>query len=571
MYPAATPETSYGQLPTDEIYGLTESGAANPLALLRQRLASGVSSGLVTPMEGPVDPDTYFVGPGDMFSVSVAGQDVTPAPVRVGADGRLSLPGAGTAMVGGISLAEARVRILDVLNNAYRNTDVDVSLAQPRQFYVHVSGAVPTPGRFLALPVSRVSSILELAFSDTTRSPVANADFRPALRNIRLIHTDGTEETVDLLRYFSSGDRESNPFLRDGDVIFVPTFNPDFSSVYVGGAVPFPGPYDFRPGDTVGDLIEVAGGLPAEYPIESIRLTRRTEAGFEETVFTEEDARSGVLDDVMLHRRDQVSIQSPDALLGSSEVVGMFKYPGSYPITDGVTTVSDLIEAAGGLREDALIRGAYVERHSLPDPQLRMRRNRFDADLSSLQSALASDTTAIMQSLRMTNLDFLSRAYFAQETRLQNRVAVDLAAVLSGTADPVVLRTGDRIVVPRDNRSVYVIGQVNRPGFVELVDDRTIDYYIEMAGGRGQFADEVYIMHPASGTFSPPGERPLQSGDVIFVDRAVDVADNAELQRLVLEESRARQDARIRTTQAVAQAISTIATVVALIVTIRNR
>src|SRR5690606_23018989 len=118
------------------------------------------------------------------------------------------------------------------------------SLAQPRQFYVHVVGAVPIPGRYLALPVARVSDVLQLAFADTTTLPVSNFAYRPSLRNVDLTRRDGESVSVDLARYFSTGETEFNPYVRDGDVVNVGAFRVDERAVFVNGAVPFPGTYD---------------------------------------------------------------------------------------------------------------------------------------------------------------------------------------------------------------------------------------------------------------------------------------------------------------------------------------
>ena len=80
------------------------------------------------------------------------------------------------------------------------------------------------PRRYLALPVSRVSSIVELALADTTRAPVGNVAFQPSLRDVRLRHRDGTEQSADLLRYLTTGETVHNPYVQDGDVIFVWSF-----------------------------------------------------------------------------------------------------------------------------------------------------------------------------------------------------------------------------------------------------------------------------------------------------------------------------------------------------------
>ncbi len=550
-------------------YGVsTLSG--NPLTQLRQRLAQGAFSTSMLPMEGAVDPEIYIVGPGDFFAISIGLLEAAATPVAVGADGRLLLPDAGPVQVAGMTLAQARSTVLEQLGHSFQNTPIDIVLTQSRQFYVHVAGAVPAPGRYLALPVARVSSILEIAFSDSTRAPVANSEFQPALRNIHIVHSDGTEDFVDLLHYFSAGETTHNPFLRDGDVIFVPAFDPVFSSIYIDGAVPFPGPYDYRSGDTLSDLLEVAGGID-EGSAENIRILRSLPDGeTEEHIFTKEEADASGVGSFRLLPRDHISIARNPDILGSAKVEGMVHHPGTYPITDKHTTLKELLELAGGLRDDALLRGSYLVRSSLPKAKRSTTGSRFESPFESLQKMLSADTTEIMQRLRLTDLDFLSRSYFAQAMRLQNRVSLDLEKSLEESSDPVILRDGDRLVIPRDENTVYVFGQVTRPGFVAFTPDRTAEDYIEDAGGRGQFSSNMYLVHPATGAFATAGSRVVQSGDLIFVDRALNVADSPELQRLITEQERTRADARIRTMQTVLQSVATVATVVALIISLRR-
>lgn len=537
---------------------LTDFGAGNPLQFLQQRLAqSNVASSLL-PMEGAVDPATYVVGPGDYFAVSIEGLQAALPPIPVTADGHLVLPDAGSVPVAGLPLAAARERALAALRARYAHVAVDVTLAQARQFYVHVSGAVPVPGRYLALPVARVSTVLEMAFADTTRAPVSNLDYRPSLRNIRLIRRDGTEVSLDLIRYFVTGETTHNPYLSDGDVVYVPTYDPDYASVFVDGAVPFPGAYDHRPGETAADLLRLAGydaaaGLP-------VRLTRRRPDGTVETRLLDGDRA------VPLRPLDHLSV-TPDRLPGGTASVEGFVFnPGTYPIEQGRTTLRELVALAGGLRPEASARLAYLERLSLPAPApVLQARNRFEPG-PGRPTLLRPDTVAVMQRLRMTDLDFMSRVYFAQEMRLQNRVSVDLAAALAEDAPPLYLRDGDRLVVPRDEQTVYVFGQVIRPGFVAYVPGQPAQYYIDAAQGAGPLAKDAYVVDAATGAYRPAEGTPVHSGDMIFLDRVVDVADSPELQRLVIEESRARADARIRTMQTLLQTIGTLAGVVSVIV-----
>jgi len=549
-------------------YGLSDA-LANPLEGLQRRLSQSALSKAMLPMEGAVDPDIYVVGPGDVFSISMPLIKTIVPEVSVGADGRLNLPDSGPVFVAGLTLNEARDRILTRLKESFQNMPVDVVLLQSRQFYVHVAGAVPSPGRYLALPAARVSTILEIAFADTSWSPVSNRDLRPSLRNIQLIHTNGESHSVDLMQYFASGNTETNPYLQDGDVIHIPGFDPAFSSVYIDGAVLFPGPYDYRSDDTIASLIGVAGGISAESSISIIRVRRENINGdvqsFEFSLAEVLDGDAGAFP---IEPRDNISVARVENILGSATVEGMVRHPGTYPIVDGVTTLRELVEKAGGLRSDALLRGTYLERRALPEATEKPRRSVFEKPLDELEKLLVADSTEIMLRLRMTDLDFLSRAYFAQEIRMQNRVSIDFGATMTGDSDPIILRDRDRLVVPRDERTVYVFGQVRRPGFVGYEMSRDAEYYIKKAGGRGDFALDTVIIHPGTSDIAQDTNQIIGSGDMIFVDRKTDIAENPELQRLVSEQLRRQSDARIRTMQTILQSVTTIATVVALIISL---
>ncbi|MEM7788906.1 MAG: polysaccharide biosynthesis/export family protein, partial [Bacteroidota bacterium] len=264
-------------------------------------------------LEGALDPAAYRVGPGDVFLVSIGGSIPRQTEAVVAADGTLIVAEAGSFEVAGRSLGEVQAEVGSALARRYRNVPTGVALAAPREFYVHVSGAVPLPGRQLLGAVSRVSDALELAAGGisgqtlaaydrlvTPPAPeddleglttedrarieqqrinlsLANAtvqqraraergetwpDFRrlPALRNVRVRHLDGTEARVDLVRYFATGDTDHNPVLLDGDAIFLPTFDPSREGVSVGGAVERPGVYDVRPDDTAFAVLAAATG-----------------------------------------------------------------------------------------------------------------------------------------------------------------------------------------------------------------------------------------------------------------------------------------------------------------------
>jgi protein involved in polysaccharide export with SLBB domain len=564
------PLTTQAQISSEAASELLESAQTNPLLLLRQRLTQSALASSGIPMEGAVDPAEYVVGPGDAFMFVINGQDVTAAPITVGADGRIALPDAGLVEVGGLLLQDARQTISDALAKYYEDAETDISLVQPRQFYVHVTGSVPVPGRFLALPVSRVSNVLELAFADTSSLASTNPDFQPSLRNVEVRSKDGSIRHFDMVRYLAAGDIASNPYLQDGDIVHVPSFNPEYRSISVGGRVPFPGLYEFRQGDTLSDLLAMAGGIDGDEGVKEIIVTRLSGTAPELNSFSLAEARGEVGDAFSLEALDVVSVIEREEERGIVRLEGRVNRPGSYPIIDGVTTLQEVLAAAGGLRSDALSRGSYLERRSLPNPASEKTPDRNTSVPQAVREIARVDTMAVFQRVRLTDLDFMSRNYFARELGFQNRVSINMDDVVSGTANPIPLRSGDRLFVPRDEQTVYVFGQVLQPGYIAVESGQSADYYLTMAGGLSSVAGQVLVINPATGAVNEDLSTEMKSGDVLFVDMDFDVADDPELERLNIERDRSRADARIRSMQTIFQGVGTLASLITLIITIRR-
>jgi len=339
--------------------------------------------------------------------------------------------------------------------------------------------------------------------------------------------------------------------------------------VSVGGHVPYPGVFEFREGDTLRDVLAMAGGINAGSGVETIQVIRAGEGGLTTTRFTP-DRVLGEGGDFALQALDVVSVAEQRQEQGLVAVEGEMAFPGTYPIIEGETTLQELIDAAGGFSDDALTRGAFLERRSLPDAMDLMTPERSDDLRETAMQALKADTTAIFNRLRMSDLDFVSRMYFAQELRLQNRVSLDIDAVLDGSADPIPLQSGDRFIVPKDEGTVFVFGQVAYPGFIALQEGQSAEYYIAKAGGRSEQATDVVVVDPATGQSSSNLNRALRSGDMVFVDREAGVADSAEIQRMIIEADRIKADNKIRRGQLVVQGIGTIASAITLIITIRK-
>ncbi|MEM6336168.1 MAG: SLBB domain-containing protein, partial [Bacteroidota bacterium] len=422
--------------------------------------------------------------------------------------------------------------------------------------------------RYLALPASRVEDVLKQAFfSVTFEDPVADARFRPALRNVLVRRADGSEVPVDMVAYYTGGERDANPYVMDGDVVYVPAFRPAISGVFVSGEVPFAGVYDYRDGDTVLDLLRLAAGPSGLEALGSVRLARTGEADQNLRIADLLRAESKGEAGVPVRALDNLHVPEPEARPATATAAGFVRYPGVYPIEAGQTTLAEFIARAGGFREDALVRGAYLERGATIEER---RAVDFMQQPNIGRLPFLVDTSAVLQQTRLGDLDVLGRLYLARALSSENRVSVDVASALGGGGEPVVLYGGDRLVVPRDEQSVRVIGEVEQPGAVPFQASLNAEGYISRAGGRGGKSADVFVIKAGTGQLVEAKRATVESGDIVFVNRAGGDPINTDEQRLALQQL----DRRNRNFQLVLQTIgvaASIGTTVAVIFNVFGR
>ncbi len=536
---------------------------------VRQQATQRILAAGSVPLEGAVDPAEYVVGPGDVFSISVGGALATQTAAAVSADGALIVPEIGSFEVAGLTLAEARARVAAGLRRIYRNVETEVALAQPRQFYVHVSGAVEAPGRRVAIPVARVEDALAEAMGG--ESPVQAFRRRraenpraslPALRNVEVRRRGTAPFSVDLLRYYTTGDLSENPYLRDGDALYVPTFNVEGGALTVGLPRRPDEVVDYRPGDRLTDVLLVVGGRGVAERGRARIIRTGPDGALVASEYALGAIAEGAAADPPLQPLDRIQVLA-DVGRGLAIAAGEVAHPGAYPIAVGETTLRDLVEAVGGITSEGLLRAAYLER----------RGAAWEAEgLPSLEAVDPEERVALLEqttfeNARLSDLPFGSRQYMVRELLQFQRVSLDLGDD-PATIPPIPLRDGDRFVVPRDPGAVRVIGQVRNPGLIPLEPGADAAYYIERAGGLGPAATGVYVREAGTGYLRPPGGAPIRSGDFVFVDREV-IADTEALQALalqeqqfLLQEEREARSARFELIRTGLALVGTVATVV---------
>lgn len=455
-------------------------------------------------LDAIVDPETYYVGPGDQFTVIFTGKLVKRHTLTVTPEGVLLMPEFGPIDVARLTLSEAKASILAALSHRYRDVPTSVFLTALRNVKVSVSGAVKSSGVYVLSAGSRVGEAIQSA---------GGLEEYASQRNIRLFRSDSLI-IVDLLRYYNEADTERNPYVREGDAIVVPTAEGEVNRVGIYGAVRSPSRFEYSPYDNLRDLITLAHGLTTDADSFDLELVRFNDDGItSQTIainlprgeaWTDSVARIKLYpDDRVFFRRIPLYHETAQVIV-SGEVV----YPGSYPIVEDSTRLSEVIERAGGLTEDASLSEAYMDR----------------AGYTSLEEA---DFERRLK-LSVDKRDDIEEEYLKfQSTGHPGRVSVDFHRLLidkDGAYD-ILLKDGDRIEIPSLSRTVRVIGRVIRPGLVQYSPNKDSKYYIQQTGGYGWKANKgkVRIIKASSRAIVETSkDTPIEVGDAIVVPERVE-------------------------------------------------
>ena len=541
---------------------LTQTAPGQPQLRAQQQIELLTGAGTPIVAEGAIDAAEYVVGPGDQFGISIGGPIPIQTTVVVSAEGILSLIDAGTVAAAGQSLEQVRQQATEQLRAQYQNVTVDVNLSNPRQFYVHVSGAVPQPGRYVVLPLARLDDAVQQAFaaqaiarpdptagneirvigSAASEIPQAQDGYEPSLRNVSVTRRDGTEHNFDLFRYYVLGDLDHNPYLHDGDRIRLSYYKEDRDYVLVTGDVASPGSIEHRPGDTILDVLSLMAGETDLTSLETVRLTRRSAAGLDAPMDLSipEILQRGPEHAMPVQPGDHLNVTIQES--ATAAIYGFVHFPGTYKIENAHTTLRDLLDMAGGLKDEANVRAAYLERR---------------------QSMAAKPRS------EGSDLDFFGRAYFRQ-SMAQNRLSIDIESALAPDADDVVLYSGDVVVFPRDENTVYVTGNVLKPGYIPFSENRTAQHYIDLAGGEAPLTTGIYIFEAGTGNVHSSTQHIIRPGDTIFINRE-SVTDNPELQALLITDETSKKQLGIARTQTIITGITALFSVVNTFLLIRDR
>lgn len=479
-------------------------------------------------------PENYVLGAGDEVVIEVWGASQTTIRKTISPEGTINIDNLGPVFLSGKTISEANSFIKNKFANLYAGVDpygdtsisqVSLSLGQIRTIQINVMGEVAVPGTYSLSSLSSIFHALYLA---------GGINDIGSLREINLFRKGNKVASIDIYEFLLRGKTFDDIRLFDGDVIIVPPYK---SLVNVSGQIKRPMYYEMIKGETAATLIEYAGGFVGGAYTDKITLSRKT--GDYDKIYT---LSSSDLASFNLEDGDVMTIGGGlDMYENRIQIQGRVFRPGYYEIGKDIKTVKDLVEKAGGVRENAFLDRVILTREkedltletfainlnnvlsgSAPDVPLRkndilyIASNKVEEDLGDFsiygmvskpgQYKFAYNTTikdlilkagGLLSSASTAKIDVARRIVDPTRTSDVSVIAqsfsfsIEDGLIVDGKAN-FILEPYDQVYIRRSpgyqpQRNVTVIGEVLFPGGYTLIEkEQRVSDVIKTAGGLTQ-------------------------------------------------------------------------------------
>ena len=377
-------------------------------------------------------PTNYKLGPGDEVAIDIWGASQSTIQETISPDGNIYIENLGPVHLSGLTVSQANTYLKKQLGQIYSSINGDtpesnirLSLAQNRTIQVHVMGEVENPGTYT---MSSFATIFNALYQAGGVSEVGT------MREIKVFRNDKLVATYDVYDFILNGNSDMGIRLEDNDVVTVDAYK---NLVSVTGHVKRPMYYEMLDNESLAQLLKYAGGFAGNAYKEDVRLIRNGKR--EREIYTLNAAEQL---EFILADGDSVSVDSiMPTFANMVEVRGAVYRPGQFQMNGRVNTVKQLVECAGGLKDDAFMNRAILN-----------RRNPNNT---------------------MENL-------------------------MNGTDEDIALRKNDVLLIPslfdmREIQTVTIFGEVAFPGTYEYVDNMSIEDFIVNAGGLTEAASSAKV------------------------------------------------------------------------------
>ena len=387
-------------------------------------------------------PKGYVLSAGDELLINVWGDSELNLKLKVSPEGTILIPNLGPVSVSGLTIETAENRIRQELGRIMStlsgdtdgaNTFVSVSLSQIRSIKVNIVGEVVAPGTYTLPSFATLFNALYAA---------GGVNEIGSLRGIKVYRNSKEVAKLDVYDYLLNGKYNTNIRLEENDMVIVSPYD---QLAVVRGKVKRNRIFELKKGETLSQLLNMAGGFTGDAYRKDVRIKRKAGSRYQIATVTEDkyptfammDGDSLLVDSVIPFYENRLT------------VTGAVWRPGEYELNGAVHTVRQLVDQAAGLKGDEFAGRAQITR---------------------------------------LNPDFTTTV-----------IAVDIRGILNGTAPDMELKPEDQLSIPSlfDLREPYTIKVSGAVNYIDTVlpyrNNLTIEDAIMMAGGLKESAATVNV------------------------------------------------------------------------------
>ncbi len=381
---------------------------------------------------------------------------------------------------------------------------------------VELKGAVYRPGMFaIGKDINTVSDLVKKADGVTD----------DAYTDRVLLYREGPDLELQImaldLKDILEG-RAKDVTLKRNDVLVISSIHEleERGALSIGGQVARPGSYPFAANTTLEDLIFQAGGLLEGASTARVDISRRIvdPTSTQQTQQISEIYTVSIENGLALNSGkgfklmpyDHVEVRKSPGYNAqeSVSVRGEVLFDGSYVLQKRNERLTDIIKRAGGILDEAYIKGAYLTRR-LSEDELASRRE-------VLRLAMANSGPGMGDSIALSKIN-VSPTY---------NVGINLEKAIQnpGSHYDVVLQPGDALFIPEQQSTVKIAGDVMFPNTVVYEPGKKLSYYIDQAGGYGQRArkNKAFIVYLNGTVAKAKRGTPIEPGCQIIVPSRLD-------------------------------------------------
>ncbi len=374
-------------------------------------------------------PRNYQLGPDDELNIDIFGNALDNYKVKVSPEGTIRILNLSPIYVNGLTIEVASERIVGRLRQLYQGINMpgsgvsaQITLGNVRSIKVTITGEVVKAGTYTVSSLATVFNALYAA-----GGPSENGSFR----NIKVIRDNKVVRVLDLYDFLLRADQKDNIRLQDQDIIRVADYE---TRVEVEGEVKRPMIFEVEKTETLKDVLRFAGGFTDKAYTYTIALRRNTARELKLINITQDEVGTFIP-----QRGDKYKVgEILERFENRVQIKGAVFREGEFALEAGASTVKELIKKAEGLREDAFMNRAIINRQKI-------------------------DNDPIV-------------------------ISFDLGKLMKGEVEDIPLKREDVIVIRsikslREKRVVYIDGEVNKGGKFDYVEGLTIADMVVLANG----------------------------------------------------------------------------------------